>query len=815
MQKSISSILIAGKKMKHFFVLFILITFFITQSQAQVYDSLLNIYEEDFPREKIHIHFDRTMYNTGETIFYKLYVMSGLELPSISKNVYVSWYDNNGNYIKQTVAPLFQSSAKGSFEVPTNYKGNFLRAKAYTRWMLNDDSVFLYEKYISINNGVASKTKNSTTPKTRVDVFPEGGTFVQGLINKIAFKATNNFGTPVFIKGFLVNDKNKVLDTLKVLHDGMGFFKLRPLEAEKYQLNWTDENGIKGTSPITAASKEGSILKISMDNENAYVQVERTLGVPSNYKYMHLLVHQNQHLIYTVDFKGEERQVQKVALPIEELLTGVVQFTLFTKDWLPIAERIVMVNNRLHEFNTNLNVGIANSNKRGKNVIEIIIKDTASTNMSISITDASVVMPEQQTIYSDFLLSNDIKGKVYNPAYYFTSDADTVTGHLDLVMLTNGWRRFDWAKMKAGIVPTLHYPRETELMKLTGKLYAGDLTKSAENLLLNLIILGKDSTKKMLFVPVAKDGSFEDKSVFFYDTSRVYYSINGKSASENQTVVQFENGFIKPILSKIQIDPIGFQAYTTDSTARAKLNLFFVEQEKQRKLLASITLSEVVVKSRVKTPVQLLEEKYVTGLFSGRDGTSFDLSSDGLALGAMDILSFLQSRVAGLNISVVGPQASATWRGSNTDFFVNEMLTPIQQVQNMNIADIAFVKALRPPFFGSSGGSGGSGGAIAIYTKRGSANKGGNINSKGMENMVLGGYSVFKEFFSPEYDKPTASFEADNRTTLYWNPYVLTNKRSPRVRLEFYNNDISKKLQIVLEGVNANGRLTRVVKYIE
>ena len=214
-------------------ILFLFITIFSFKSQAQVFDSLLNIYEEDFPHEKIHIHFDRTMYNTGETIFYKLYVMSGLEWPSTSRNVYVSWYDNNGNYIKQSVAPLFQSSAKGSFEVPANYKGNFLKAKAYTRWMLNDDSVFLYEKDIPINNGVASKTKNSITPKTRVDVFPEGGTFVQGLINKIAFKATNNFGTPVFIKGFLVNDKNKVLDTLKVLHDGMGTFKLRPIEGEK------------------------------------------------------------------------------------------------------------------------------------------------------------------------------------------------------------------------------------------------------------------------------------------------------------------------------------------------------------------------------------------------------------------------------------------------------------------------------------------------------------------------------------------------------------------------------------------------------
>ena len=804
-----------AKLSKALTILFFFTIIFSFKSKAQVFDSLLNIYEENFPHEKIHIHFDRTMYNTGETIFYKLYVMSGLEWPSTSRNVYVSWYDNNGNYIKQTAAPLYQSSAKGSFDVPANYKGNFLKAKAYTRWMLNDDSVFLYEKDISINNGVASKAKNSVAPKTRVDVFPEGGTFVQGLMHKIAFKATNNYGIPVFIKGFLVNDKNKVLDTLKVLHDGMGTFKLRPTEGEKYQLNWTDENGIKGTSPIAAASKEGAILKISMDNVNAYAQVERSLGVPLNFKHMRLLVHQNQHLLYTVEFKGEERQVQKVALPIEELLTGVVQFTLFTKDWLPIAERIVMVNNRLHEFNANLNVGIANINKRGKNVLEIIVKDTAATNMSISITDASVVMPEQQTIYSDFLLSGDIKGKVYNPAYYFTSDADSVTAHLDLVMLTNGWRRFDWTKMKAGILPTLNYARETELMKLKGKLYGAALAKSTENLLLNLIIQGKDSSNKMLFVPVAKDGSFEDTSVFFYDTSRVYYTINGKSKSENQTVVQFDNGLIKPTLSKIQIDPLGFQAYTTDSLARAKLNLFFAEQEKQRKLLASMTLTEVVVKARIKTPIQLLEEKYAKGLFSGRDGISFDLSSDGMALGAVDVLSFLQSRVPGLSISVAGAQASATWRGSQTDFFVNEFNTPIQQVQNINIADIAYIKALRPPFFGSSSGSGGSGGAIAIYTKQGSSNKGSNINSKGMENVVLGGYSVFKEFFHPEYDKPTASFEADNRTTLYWNPYVLTNKRSPRVRLEFYNNDISKKLQIVLEGMNANGRLTRVVKYIE
>ena len=241
-----------------------------------------------------------------------------------------------------------------------------------------------------------------------------------------------------------MNDKNKILDTIKVAHDGMGIIQLKPVAGESYQLSWTDENAQKGTTAILPPQKEGVILKVSMDNEKAYVQVEKTLDVPKNSKILKLLVHQNQHILYTVDFKGEDRQVQKAALLIDELPTGIVQFSLFTSDWLPLAERIVLVNNRLHEFNAKVSVSLANLNKRGKNVIEVVVTDTSAANMSVAITDASIVMPEQQNIYSDFLLSNDIRGKVYNPAYYFSSDADSVAAHLDLVMLTNGWRKFDW-----------------------------------------------------------------------------------------------------------------------------------------------------------------------------------------------------------------------------------------------------------------------------------------------------------------------------------------------------------------------------------
>ncbi len=790
----------------------LLLLFFFEKGQAQVYDSTLEVYEEQFSHEKIHMQLDRTMYNVGETLFYKLYILNGLEWTNLSKNVYVVWYDNNGSFLKETVAPLFQSSAKGSFEVPKDYKGAFLHVKAYTRWMLNDDSSFLYERNIPINVEKDTKQKAQTNQLTKVVVFPEGGVLVNDLRSRVAFKATNNTGIPVFIKGFLVNNKNKILDTLKVAHDGMGAFKLKPVAGESYQLSWTDENGQKGTTAIMPANPYGVIMNVSMDNEKAYVQVERTMSVPDNFKKMNMLVHQNQHIMYKVEFKGEERLVQKAALPIDELPTGILQISLFTSDWLPIAERIILVNNRLHEFNAQVTVQVANIKKRGKTVLELYVKDTTAANMSMSITDASVVLPEQQTIYADFLLSNDIKGRVYSPAYYFSSDADSVAAHLDLVMLTNGWRKFDWEKIKNAVLPKQLYPIETDLMKITGKVYGSNAPRLNEDLLLNLIVLGKDSSKKMLFLPVGKNGVFEEKNAFFYDTSKIYYGVNGKSKG-NTYVIHFDNGLLNQRIHKINLEADPFSNPLNDSLARTRLNSILLEQERQKKLLSSLTLSEVVVKSRTKSAVQILDEKYATGLFSGGDGISFDLSADANMISSIDILTYLQAKVPGLSITVNGSPPTATWRGSNTDFFLDEINTTIDQVQSLPITDISYIKAMRPPFFGSMGG--GSGGAIAIYTKRGSNNRGGNVNSKGMEYAVLGGYSVFKEFYHPNYDKPTENFDEDIRATLYWNPYLLTNKKSSRVRIEFFNNDISKKLQIVLEGINANGKLARVVKYIE
>lgn len=787
--------------------------FLIEESFGQHIDSMMSVYAEQYPTEKIHIHFDKSIYNKEETIWYKIYILSGTELTTLSKNVYVEWYDTTGRMIKQTVAPLFQSTAKGEFEIPADYKGNFIHVKAFTRWSLNDDSAYTYSRELTINTSTTSPPRKPVVMKTKVETFPEGGFQVQGLPGRIAFKATNQFGIPVMIKGFLVNDKNKVLDTLRVKHDGMGSFMLTAKPEEKYQLNWTDENGKTGTTPIPVTKSEGAVIAIKTTNEKALVDVARTANAGENFKKLNLLVHMNQNLFYKVSLNATEKTQLHAEVPIDEMPTGILQFSLFTSDWIPVAERIIFINNRLHEFNAKLTPQLVNLERRGKNVFDIAVSDTAFTNMSVSVTDASVVTPDANTIYSDLTLSDDIKGKIFNPGYYLSSDADTVTANLDLVMLTNGWRRFDWDKIKAGVLPAQKYPRETELLKLTGKVYGMKSISQAAPVLLNLIVSGKDSSKSFLFVPVAKDGSFEYKNLFFYDTARIFYSFNGNQKLTDITQVQFENGLLRQVPKKINFSD-GYRAgIYSDSVARAKMAYYLDQQEQLKRRMASATLQEVIVKSRVKSKEQIVEEKYATGLFSGGDALSFNLLDDPSAMGSQDIISFLQGKVAGLTITGTGAQATMSWRGATPDLYINEMASSMDMLSSVNVRDIAMVKVFRPPFFGSMGG--GSGGAVAIYTKKGNDARASSPNSKGLENTILGGYSRFREFYHPNYEKPSETFETDIRTTLYWNPYVITNKKNPRVRIQFFNNDFSKKLQVVLEGINGDGKMTRVVKLLE
>jgi hypothetical protein len=81
---------------------------------------------------------------------------------------------------------------------------------------------------------------------------------------------------------------------------------------------------------------------------------------------------------------------------------------------------------------------------------------------------------------------------------------------------------------------------------------------------------------------------------------------------------------------------------------------------------------------------------------------------------------------------------------------------------------------------------------------------------------MVAGYTPVKEFYSPNYDTFDQRNELqDLRTTLYWNPMILTTTQNHIIKMPFYNNDITNSFRIVLEGVSKDGKITRIVKTIE
>lgn len=796
---------------------------------AQQTDSTMKMYNELLTPEKLHIQTDRSMYAKGETVFYKAYVFANGYPSGLSKTLYTDWYDANGKLVQQTEAPLLLSGAKGSFNIPANYRGTTLHLKAYTKWMLNFDSTFIYSRTLTVyqpkNEAVTSRTALvETVSNTTVQLYPEGGFSIADLTNNIAFKATDQAGNPVYIQGTLTNAKGNIIDSFAAFHDGMGMVSLLLKKDEPLYLNWTDAKGNTGITAITAQKQTGATLAVLSKKKNVIVGIERSLNAGKECKTMHLLVHNNQTLRYKLDVDLSTKTLVNVAIDVSDFPTGIFQCTLFNANWIPVAERIAFAGNQRYCFFPNLKVKQKNLAKKGRNEIEINLSDSLLTNMSLAVTEASLADTTGPGIFSDLLLSSDLKGKVYHPAQYFLSPefADSTAAWLDLVMLTNGHRRYNWEAITKGQLPAIPYPADTSYLQIKGQIVAKKLLRSTQPLTVNVMLQTKDSVRSMMVLPVKSDGSFEQKNIFVYDTVKLFYSVNTKKNIPNS--VRFQGGLMTGEERKNYFmnqpppgnDP-GMAAPSGNNKAPLPQHQFFAAREK---LMGSTILKEVTVTAKIKTTKQILDDYYADGIYSGENNNiAIDVEGD-ISTNGRDIWSYLQTKIPGFNVIYKPGGGIPTWyldtQGNPgvPDILLDQVPISVESANSIGIDNIAYVKAFKPPFFGSL--LNGISGVIAIYSKRGySPVYSDTTNGPGLETFLLNGYSKYKEFIQPDYSSTNVTSAPDNRTTLYWNPFVITDKTNQKITLSFYNNDISKKLCLILEGVNEDGKLTQVIKWLE
>jgi len=792
--------------------LLIAVVFVHYSPKAQSFDSLLNILGSQYPQEKIHVHFDKNFYNPGETIWFKAYLFAANSPSSISKTLYAELLDEQGKVLQRKTAPVFLSGAAAAFDLPVNTSSSMVFVRVYTRWMINFDSSFLFIKAFPIVSAKKESAKPVLSPSTtHLQFFPEGGELVQGIESRVAFKAIDQRGLPIRVAGDILNSKGKKMVSFSSMHDGMGFFRLQPDSAEQYKASWKDPSGAVKVTPLPIAKQKGLVLEVNNLGKKIQFSIKRTPNMEASYTRVYVIAQMHQQLLYRAKANISNNLITSGSIPVDELPTGIVQITLFTEDEKPLAERIVLVNGQDYYFITDLNAPLKKLEKRQKNVIQIDVPDTIVSNLSVAVTDADVhpAQKGEDDIFSRILLTSDIKGYVHQPAYYFSGEADSIAAHLDLVMMTNGWRRFKWEEVLAGRWPVIN-EKPDGFLGIQGKISGLNKTLLAQKEVTG-ILETKKGGKQFLSIPIESDGSFNVPDIIFFDTARIYYQFNNDKdrVLTSRGSFNFKNFFL---LQPIKLQPdreLISRLIKSDSTNNLKNRAIAQKILEQNRKVQTLATVEVIAQQKSKK--DKMDEDYTSGLFSGGDGYTFIMEDDPFAASAMNVFNYLQSKVPGLQITQGGGTPSLSWRGGTPDLFLDQMQLDASALQGIPMNNVAMIKVFRPPFFGSFGG--GSGGAIAVYTKKGSS---GNQNVKGLDAATIQGYSEMKEFYSPNYSAPDPLQDSDDyRTTIYWNPYVLTDKDHRRILLTFFNNDITKKIRVVIEGCNTEGKLTRIEKLFE
>lgn len=780
---------------------------------SQNIDSLLAIRHAADPQEKMFVHFDKNYYNPGETIWFKAYIFQGLEPAKGSRNFYAELRDEKGVVIDAKNAPVIMSGATASFQLPDSFPRSAVYFRAYTANMLNSDTAFLFVKALKIIHPIKKTIARLPAAPAEIRFLPEGGDLVAGLTGNVAFAATGAGDKPVACQGIVKDGSGKQVAGFQSLHDGMGSFMLTPADGQTYSAVWKDEKGKEYTTPLPAVKNHGIVLAVTEGEGVKYYSLQRRADASAELQNLTVVALQNQQLVYEAKINLTAKQTIRTSIPVAELASGILQVTVFDNNMRPVAERICFVNNSNYEFDADAWLSDLNPVKRGLNRGEVKIADTVAANFSVSVTDADLDVPEpgHDNIVSHMLLTGDLRGKIYDPYYYFFSTSDSVGYHLDLVMLTHGWRRYNWPDLLSGKTTAPRFT-ETDYLSLTGKVIGSQGGAFEPGLALNGFFKTSDSANNFISFPIDRKGNISAPGMLFYDTAKLYLQFSDKNRQFEPSMLSLGTGLIEPGQVPPPLALSRFIPYDPDTLiANGNLDNNLVQLKMAAKKYKDAKMLEnVTVTAKAKTAIEKLEQQYVGGLFTG-DGKGFDVINDKSAISSFSVFQYLQGKVAGLQITASGATPSLSWRGGSPAIYLNEMQTDVSQVASLSMSDIAYIKVLSP---GSAGAVANSGnGVISIYTRKGGDVQKSDDSKIGVVRIM--GYSGVKQFSFPDYANPeTDTFYDDRRTTLYWNPFVMLDKTKKRFKFQFYNNDITSRFRIVLEGINDEGKLVHVEKVV-
>jgi hypothetical protein len=276
-------------------------------------------------------------------------------------------------------------------------------------------------------------------------MYAEGGNLIENLPNTVAFKAVNHLGKPLNVKGMLYEDGNE-LRSFEATHYGMGKFIFTPKPAKKYTLKLSNPK-LDSIYQLPLIQKKGIRLLIEKrDKEHIHFGIAKTPNVTLEKVYVRA---QNRGNVYWMAIASLTSDYVRFKIPLDELPQGIMEVTLFNDRYQPLTERLVYANidKKLHVELTEMSKSIYK--QKDKVNLKFTVKDQygipALGHFSLSVFDQLYDKKDNHyAMIPYYYLFSEVKGHVYNASYYFDEKNKDREKHLDLVLLTQGWRSYNW-----------------------------------------------------------------------------------------------------------------------------------------------------------------------------------------------------------------------------------------------------------------------------------------------------------------------------------------------------------------------------------
>jgi len=868
-----------------------------------------NQYTQNFPVEKVYLHFDKPYYAVGDTIWFKAYVtLEQNQLSAISKIVYVDMINNRDSVVASLRLPVTNGTADGNIVLPqvSFVEGNY-HVRAYTTWMRNFDQGYFFNKniavgniedrdtpidtHISFVNSVTSSAEKITAhiiykdqdgaPLTNrrvswkvqsddetidkgkgvtdqngglditftsnkkgifaaadltavielnykksitntyplktaavekdVQFFPEGGNMLSDVHAKIAFKAINSNGMGIDIKGSVIDDGNNEVAQFASQHLGMGEFVFQPQSGKSYKAKVSFSDGTQNTYDLPKVLDEGIYLSVNNTNPDSL-----TIRLASNQAFLDKFKNTLFYIVAqsggTVCYAAQtnlHNLLYSSTIPKSKFPTGILQFSLLTSEGDPLSERLVFI-----QHNDLLNVTINTDRQvyatRQKVHMNLSVKNKEVPDVgtfSLSVTDESKVPyneDSETTILSTLLLTSDLKGYIEKPNYYFNHVDAKRIDDLDVLMLTQGYRRFDYGDIVAGKNPRLSFLPEQGIT-ISGKLRnASGIEVPKANIHLNFSdrLSPEDAITD-------ESGNFKFSNLNFKDSTKIVLSAKNNPNYKNLVITA--NNDTWPALIKNINSPDNVQ--NIDSTLSVYL------KNTKRQYAATRMLKEVVIvaKSEVKKPSHT-DYPALTGLSPQPDHVV-----SGIQLSNCNfLLDCLRGAAFGFTYDNDNFYLTRDYSQGNKStpaaVYYNGMPVDASYLENIDPKTVESVELFNNDGLSSINKMSNTKGVIVINTKP--APKGEKISLSQLRDMMPQynlitinplGYVRAKDFYVPKFSVPkTNPAYSDLRTTIYWNPKIITDATG-KAAFDFFNADGKGLYRAVLEGIDADGNIARYV----